>query len=137
MLEDRKSRLLAREGSGEGQRLCTPNSTKVDSAPVLVVCSGHADKPRFIIVALTLMTPRPSPPGIVSEYPSPQMRMAGVNPWRLKSTGASRMASGQSTRPRARRALSRQQLPDWNTRQRCRGSIVLSIPATSCPLWYR
>ena len=28
----------------------------------LVVCSGHADKPRFIIVSLTLMTPRPSPP---------------------------------------------------------------------------
>lgn len=126
MLEDRKSRLSAREGSGEGLRLCTPNSTKVDSMPGLVVCSGRADKPRFIIVPLTLMTPRPSPPGIVSEYPSPQMRMAGAHPWRLKSTGASRMASGQSTRLKARRALNRQQLPDWNTRERCRGSLILS-----------
>jgi hypothetical protein len=51
--------------------------------PGLVVCSGRADKPRFIVVPLTLMTPRQSPPGIVSEYPSPQIRMAGAHPWRL------------------------------------------------------
>lgn len=37
----------------------------------LVVC---LDKPRFTLVRLTLMTPPQSPPGIVSEYPSPQMR---------------------------------------------------------------
>lgn len=39
------------------------------------------------LVPLTLMTPRPSPPGIASEYPSLQVRMAGVNPWRFRSTG--------------------------------------------------
>ncbi len=73
--------------------------------PGLVVCSGRADKPRFIIVPSTLMTPGPSPPRIVGEYPSPQMRMTGALPWRLESAGASRMASGQSTRLRMRRAL--------------------------------
>lgn len=127
MLEDEKSRLAAREGSGEGLRLCTPNSTRADSLPGLVVCLGRAHKPRFIIVPLTLMTPRPSPLGIVSENPSPQMRMAGAHPWRLKSTGASRMASGQSTHLRARRGLiNHQRLPDWTTRKRCRGSSILS-----------
>jgi hypothetical protein len=130
-----KSQLFARGGSGEGPRLCTPNSTKVGFMPGLVVCSGRADEPRFIIVLLTLMTPRPSPPGIASKYPSPQMRMAGAHPWRLESTGASRMVSGQSTRLWARRASSRQQLPDWNTRGRCRGSSILSKPVPSCPAY--
>lgn len=130
-----KSRLSARERSGEGPRLCTANSTKVDSMPGLVACSGRADKPRFIVVPLTIMTPRPSPPGIASEYPSPQMRTAGAHPWRLESAGAPRMVSGQSTCLRARRASSRQQLSDLNTRERCRGSSILSKPVPSCPAY--
>lgn len=62
-----RSQLSTREGSGAGLRLCTPNSTKVDSMLGLVVCSGRADKPRFIIVPLTLMTPgRPHRGSLVS-----------------------------------------------------------------------
>ena len=99
----------------------------------LVVCSGRADLPRFIVMPLTLMTPRLSPPGIVSEYPSPQMRMAGAHPWRLESIGASRMGSGQSTCLRATRAPSRQQLPDWYKRERYRGSSSSSKPVPSRP----
>lgn len=68
------------------------------------------------------LTPARSPPGIVSEYPSPQMRMAGAHPWRLESTGASRMGSGQSAKGETHSQSSA--AANYSHAKRCRGPSI-------------
>lgn len=77
------------------------------------------------------LTPAPSPPGIVSEYPSPPDADGRRHPWRLKkSTGASRMGSGLSTEGET--LCSCQQLPITTTQKNVPRSINSPKPVSPC-----
>lgn len=101
--------------------------------PGLVVCSGYAHKPRLIIAPLTLMTRlvRPHRGSLVST-PVPR---CGWTALMLGAWTTPVLLGGprdKSTCLRARRASSRQQLPNWNKDERCRGSVILSKPVSPC-----